>query len=124
MGNTHGGGGGSFRSERVTSYEHASRPKQGGVPGTHHGTVVNTDKGNSYLIHSTLDSGVVATPASNMSKNWTKDAPTHVSGDKTVQSAMNAAGGRTLNHAVNYATSGTCGVSASKVESHLKESKK
>ena len=117
MGNTNGGGRGSFRSERVTSYQHVQRPKLGtGGPVDHHGTVVHTDKGNSYLIHSTPKHGVVATPTSNMSNNWTKSEVKNVTNGSTVQSAMNAAGGRTLNPHTNYITSGTCVGSSLRVE--------
>lgn len=108
----------------MTSFQHASRPKldvKG--PCEHHGTVVHTDKGNSYLIHSTPASGVVATPASNMSKNWTKSPPVPVTNKATVQTAMNSAGGRTLNHTVNYLTSGTCIESSSRMEKHLTTNK-
>ena len=45
-----------------------------GVPGPfdHHGVVVNTAEGNSFLIHNTPKNGVVATDASNMSSKWKK----------------------------------------------------
>ncbi len=125
MGNTHGGGSGSWRGEHVTSYQHASRPKLDttNTPFDHHGTVVHTKEGNSYLIHSGLKDGVVTTPASNMSKNWSKEPSVHVSGKSTVQDAMNAAGGRTLDKTINYVTSGTCIGSSARVESHLDKKK-
>ncbi len=71
-GSSGGGGGGGYRSEIVVSAYQASRPKESIGPCSHHGVVVNTDKGNSYLIHNTPSSGVVATKASNMSSNWSK----------------------------------------------------
>ncbi len=49
-----------------------------GGPFDHHGTIVHTDKGNSYLIHSTPEKGVVTTSAKNMSANWTKSASVNV----------------------------------------------
>ena len=42
------------------------------IPVDHHGVVVNTDKGNSYLIHNGPSNGVVLTNASNMSSKWSK----------------------------------------------------
>ena len=78
----------SYRSERVVSAERVERPKQTGGPFTHSGVKVNTDKGNSYLIHNTPGSGVVATPSSNMSSKWSKTGDIPVSGSKTVGDVM------------------------------------
>ena len=119
MGNTNGGGGGSWRHEHVESAHHYQRPKEVAGPADHHGVVVNTDKGNSYLIHSGPDQGVVVTPASNMSSKWTKTSDIDVTPGKTVQDAFNGAGGRTLNPVINYGTSGTCIGAAAGVEKSL-----
>mmetsp|Transcript_7099 Transcript_7099/g.6298 ORF Transcript_7099/g.6298 Transcript_7099/m.6298 type:complete len:122 (-) Transcript_7099:187-552(-) len=108
MGNTNGGGSGSFRNERVVSANQYSRPMIGGGPVKHHGVVVGTAKGNSYLIHSGPGAGVVTTPSSNMSKNWTKGNAIKVNGTKTVQNAFNGAGGRTNSKMGQYLTGGTC----------------
>ncbi len=59
-GSSHSSGGG-YRSEKIVSAHQVSRPKESIGPCDHHGVVVNTDKGNSYLIHNTPNSGVVAT---------------------------------------------------------------
>lgn len=75
MGNNNSSGGGaSYRNENIVSAYQTSRPAQGklgpavdSVSSGHHGVVVNTDKGNSYLIHSTPESGVVCTSAKYMS---------------------------------------------------------
>ena len=83
-------GGGSYRSEKVVSAHQASRPKEGVISGpfSHHGVVVNTDKGNSYLIHNGPSKGVVCTDAKNMSSKWSKGEDIKVSGNKTVNDAM------------------------------------
>jgi len=110
MGNTNGGGSGSWREENIVSASYHTRDLSTASPvGHHHGVVVNTSAGNSYLIHHPGPSGVTTvTSASNMSSNWTKDHDIPVNGSKTVQQVYNGAGGRTNNPAVNYATAGTC----------------
>lgn len=88
MGNTKGGGSGSWRQENVVSASYHTRPlaSSGSGPGSHHGVVVNTDKGNSYLIHHPGPSSVTTvTNASNMSNNWSKSHDIPVNGSKTVQ---------------------------------------
>jgi hypothetical protein len=124
MGNTGGGGSGSWRSENVVSASYHTRPlaTSGSGPGSHHGVVVNTDKGNSYLIHHPGPSSTTTvTPASNMSSKWTKSHDIPVSGSKTVQDIYNSAGGRTTNTAFNYVTGGTCIGVAKSAESGLKK---
>jgi hypothetical protein len=111
MGNTKGGGSGSWRNERVVSasYHTRSLATSSSGPGSHHGVVVNTDKGNSYLIHHPGPGSVTTvTSASNMSSNWSKSHNISVQGNKTVQEVYNGAGGRSNNTYVNYATGGTC----------------
>jgi hypothetical protein len=93
----------------------------GSGPGSHHGVVVNTDKGNSYLIHHPGPSSVTVTNASNMSNNWSKSHDIPVNGSKTVQQVYNGAGGRTNSGVVNYATGGTCIGVASNAEKTLKK---
>ena len=101
----------SYRNERVLSAERVDRPKQTGGPCTHSGVVVKTDKGNSYLIHNTPSSGVVATPASNMSNKWNKTGDIPVSGNKTVGDVMRGGytpGTGSLGKTLEYLGSGTC----------------
>ena len=107
----------SWRGEKVVSASYYERPKEVPGPANHHGVMVNTDKGNSFLIHNTPKSGVVATPSSQMSSNWSKSHDINVSGTKTVQNAMSGASARggsiTSNWGdfgknVNYVASGTC----------------
>ena len=89
----------------------------------HHGVKVNTDEGNSYLIHGTLNSGVVATDASQMSKQWSKSHDIPVNGHKTVQDAMSGAsarGGHITGKKGNYVTSLTCIGAAGRAEKALK----
>jgi len=124
MGNVNNPSQAGFRGETVKSAEYYTRPKLGGGLHVvdHHGVVMKTDKGNSYLLHSTLG-GTVVTPASNMSKNWTKNHDIPVSGNKTVGQVFNQASGRTLYPKVNYATSGTCIKTAQNAEKALKSTK-
>lgn len=83
---------------------------------------MNTDKGNSYLIHHPgPGSTTTVTSASNMSKNWTKTHDIPVQGNKTVQQIYNGAGGRTNNTTVNYATAGLCVGAAKGAEKTLKK---
>lgn len=91
MSNTNGGGRGSFRGEHVSSASYHTRPlaTSSSGPASHHGVVVNTKEGNSYLIHHPGPGHVTTvTPASNMSKNWTKSHDIPVQGSKTVQEAV------------------------------------
>eukprot|EP00041_Stephanoeca_diplocostata_P040176 m.1638783 g.1638783 ORF g.1638783 m.1638783 type:complete len:124 (-) comp30715_c0_seq1:79-450(-) len=123
MGNPNSGSG-NFRQETISHFLHASRSMQGKImsriPADHHGTIVHTHQGSSYLIHSTPGSGVVATPASHMSKAWSVGVKETANG-ATIQQAMKAAGGRTPNSAVNYASSGTCIFSSARVEKAITE---
>ena len=124
MGQTQGGGSGSWRNEHVVSASYHTRPlaTSSSGPGSHHGVVVNTDKGNSYLIHHPGPTGITTvTPASNMSSHWTKSHDIPVHGSKTVQQVYNGAGGRTLDPAINYATGATCIGVAKNAESTLKK---
>lgn len=61
MGNTNGGGGGSFRHETIKSASYHTRPMNSSGsnsgPGNHHGVVVQTDQGNfndSFFLIETL----------------------------------------------------------------------
>ncbi len=89
MGNTNGGGGGSYRKERVVAASYHTRPLTGTLGNTgitHDGVVVKTSAGNSYLIHQPSHGQcTTVTSASNMSKNWSKSHDIPVNGNKTVQ---------------------------------------
>lgn len=128
MGNTNGGGSGDWRNERVVSGSYHTRPlgssSSSSGPAAHHGVVVETDRGNSYLIHHPGPSSTVTvTPASNMSSKWEKSHDINVNGEKTVQQAYNGAGGRTNDPKVNYATAGTCIGAARGVQNALEKDK-
>src|SRR5437899_2425211 len=122
MGNVNNSSQRGFRGETVTSASYYTRPKLDvpHAPFNHHGVVMNTKEGNSYLVHSTLK-GTVVTPASNMSKNWVKTHDIPVNGTKTVGTVFNQASGRTLNPTVNYVTSGTCIKTAKNAEATLRK---
>ena len=102
----------SYRNEVVTGARHVERPKQGpGGPFSHEGVIVDTNKGNSYLIHNTPKSGVVATPASGMSNGWSNIGDVNVNGQKTVGDAMRGGytpGSGRLGKIGEYLGSGTC----------------
>jgi len=122
MGNVNNPSTAGFRGEKITSASYYTRPKEAAGPFNHHGVVVNTAQGNSYLIHSTPKSGTVVTPASNMNKNtWTKSHDIPVNGNKTVGEVFNQSSGRTLNQFVNYGTSGTCIWTAGNAEKALQK---
>lgn len=109
MGSTHGGGSGSWRNETITSASYHTRPKSTSGPGTHHGVVVQTKEGNSYLIHHPGPGHITTvTSASNMSKNWSKSHDIPVNSSRSVQDVYNGAGGRTTNTFINYFTGPTC----------------
>jgi hypothetical protein len=115
----------SFRNEIVTSGQRVERPKLGiGGPFSHEGVIVNTNKGNSYLIHNTPGSGVTTTPSSNMSNNWSPINDINVNGQKTVGDAMNGGYNRgtgRLGKIGEYLGSGTCKGTAKGVENALRK---
>jgi len=123
MGNVNNPSTKGFRGETISSASYHIRPKLSGPDLTgHHGVVVKTKEGNSYLIHNAgPKTGTVVTPASNMSKNWTKTHDIAVIGQKTVGEVFNASSGRTLNPFINYTSGGTCIGTANNAESALKK---
>jgi hypothetical protein len=91
----------------MTSYNHATiteaiiykRPKQSGPNMVGHwGVVVNVEGHGKYLIHNTPESGTVATPASNMSSQWTSVSSIPVGNGKTIRGCMLASGGAHTNY--------------------------
>ena len=94
---------------------------------THSGVVVRTEKGERFLIHNTPESGVVATPAQNMSSKWKKGGDIEINGYKTVEDALqggyqpgSAAAGKILPAKWGeYIGSGTCKWTASRVAKAL-----
>lgn len=102
-----------WRNETVSSASYYQRELGSGKdsgPGHHHGVVVNTKEGNSYLIHHPgPDQLTTVTQASDMSHKWTKshDIPIK-SSPPTVEQVFKGSGGRTTNTVVNYITGGTC----------------
>ncbi len=132
FGEPKGGGKAEWRNEKVTSASYYTRPKEMKLaPFNHDGVVVNTDKGNSFLIHHPGSCGsssgrnnpgvTTVTPASNMSTNWTKVRDIPVVGNKTVQTVYNGAGGRSNYKIVNYLTATTCWGAAAGAEKTLKK---
>lgn len=107
----------TYRQEIITSAQQMSRPKLNGY-GTHYGVKVSTDQGNSYLLHSTPRSGIVATD-SPMSSNWRTDSIIDVNGYKTIGSALKSSGYG--NKFKNYASGGTCKGACKNIRNHLNE---
>ena len=115
----------AWRNDKVVSAERYERPKQGGGgPFEHAGVVVHTDKSQSFLIHNTSGSGVVATPAENMSSQWHKTGDVEVNGHKTVGDAMKGGytpGTSMLGNKGEYVGSGLCIGTALGVTNALKK---
>lgn len=103
----------ALRNDKVVGAERYERPKQGDGPKvtTHSGVVVRTEKNDRYLIHNTPNSGVVATPAHNMSDKWYKTQDIDVKGNKTVGDALKGgytSGSSRFGKVGEYLGSGTC----------------
>lgn len=47
-----------------------TRSKQSGLDIVHHWGIVVKNKSGSYLVHNMPETGIVATPTSNMSNQW------------------------------------------------------
>lgn len=84
----------SYNYAKITDAIIYERPKQSGpnIVG-HWGVVVNVEGHGKYLIHNTPSSGTVATPASNMSSQWSCIAQIPVGNEKTIRGCMLASGG-------------------------------
>ena len=116
----------AWRNDRVIEAGRYERPKEMRGPhiATHAGVVVRTEKDDRFLIHNTLEAGVVATPAQNMSSNWYKTQDLEVNGYKTVQDALRGGytpGSARLGKVGEYLASGTCQFSANNVAEALKK---
>lgn len=110
-----------YRNEIITSASIVKRDAQsvlGTVGIKHYGVQVETQKGNSYLIHSTPASGTVVTDCK-IGSNWSEVNKINVHGTKTVGNTFSHVSGRTNNKFVNYVTSGTCIGTAVRAESYL-----
>ena len=57
-----------------------------------HWGIVVTNKSGKYLVHNTPKTGVVATPASNMSKNWSPEVEIPIKSGKTIQGMFKSTG--------------------------------
>ena len=113
----------SYLKETVVSAQCYKRPKQSGpdIVG-HWGIVVQTKEGNSYLIHNTPGSGVVVTPASNMSGKWEKTNDINVTWNPTIQDCLRAGGvWFTKNPLVQYVASFFCIGTAGNIEAYLED---
>lgn len=115
----------SWSGENVIRAEYATRPLEGNImkhmPANHHGVVLHTKDGHKWLLHNTLDSGVVITDAKHMSSKWsTHNIP--VNGHKTVGEALRSVGSSSIGQEkTGYVKGKTCIGTAHKVEEYLKQ---
>ena len=114
----------AWRNDKIVGAARYERPKEIAGPCTHSGVVVTTENNRSLLIHNTLGSGVVATPAENMSNKWQKTQDIEVKGHKTVGDALKGgytSGSSTFGKFGEYLGSGTCKLSADRVTKALQK---
>src|SRR5271154_5712906 len=113
----------NFRNERIINAQYVIRPINYGplknTPVPHHGIKVMTEQGNSYLIHNTPRTGVVATNAP-MSSQWETTHNIPINNHKTVGETMKAANGIGTGP-LSYVTSGTCIGASVKAEEYLQK---
>lgn len=116
----------NWSNERIIRAEHAQRPLEGNlrniIPVDHHGIVLHTSFGNSYLLHNTPNSGVVITDAIHMSNNWNINHDIPINNQKTVGEALHSAGSSSFGQEkCGYIKGGTCIGTANSVEDYLKK---
>jgi len=116
----------SWSRESILHAEYATRPLEGvfmkHMPANHHGIVLHTSEGNTYLLHNTFESGVVVTDASHMSDRWHIEYDIPIAGKKTIGEALNSAGSNSLGGVrCGYAKGKTCIGTAGNVEDFLRD---
>ncbi|AYV78537.1 MAG: hypothetical protein Edafosvirus17_13 [Edafosvirus sp.] len=102
----------AYRNEKIIGAQYVTRKITTGllnhIPiADHHGIFIETDFGNTYLIHNTLASGTVVIPTKKSSE-WKIKENIKVKGYKTIGGAMDATSGKTNIASVNYITAKTC----------------
>lgn len=108
-----------WNNEKINSAQYVTRPMQNGMENhfvQHHGVLLKTDEGSSYLLHNTPVTGTVITDAKFMSNKWNVDHDIPVVGDKRVGEAM----GFTHNGICGYVIGGTCIGAARQAEEYIK----
>lgn len=110
----------SYRDAPIVAASVHSRPKQlnlsneklneiASMIADHWGIVVTLDDGRRFLVHSTPETGVVATDAKNMSNKWEKLGDLTVNKTKTIGGMLRASNGAwNIAPLLNYILSGTC----------------
>lgn len=116
----------AWSNEKIIRASYVTRDKQGKFmqysPIDHHGILIHTSNGNSYLLHNTPKTGPVVTDAKHMSKSWHKLHDINVFGDKTIGGALESAGSNILGgERCGYVEGGTCIGTAQRVEKYLKK---
>jgi len=106
----------SFREEIIVSAQYVTRPTNLFV--THHGIKVVTAEGNTYLIHSVPNTGLVVTDAP-MSIRWDIKETLKVKGTKTIDGALGSTSAITNVPVINYLTGGTCIKAAKDIKFYL-----
>jgi hypothetical protein len=112
----------SYRKETVVQAWKATRPKQMPGPADHHGVMLKTREGNTWLIHDTPDTGVTCTSADNMSSKWTK-TEIKLAWNPRIGQCMKGAAGVMGKHwkpgFIQYLLALTCIKTADRLESFL-----
>lgn len=116
----------NWSGEYVIRAQRVERPLQGDImkhlPINHHGTVLYTSDGNSYLLHNTPDSGVVITDTKYMKKHWKLVHDIPVIGEKTVGDTLGSVGTSSFGQErCGYIKGGTCIGTANNVEKYLQK---
>lgn len=87
--------------------------------GEHHGIRVETDAGNSYVIHNAGIRGIIATNEKLMSKKWKVVNDLIVVGTKNIAGAIKAGSGYTNNWIISFVTAGSCIGTANSIKEFL-----
>ena len=106
----------SYRDAPIVAASVHSRPKQLNLSNEkldeiadHWEIVVTLNDGRKFLVHSTPETGVVATDAKNMSDRWRKSADLAVNGAKTIGGMLRGSNGAwDIASLLNCILSGTC----------------
>lgn len=113
---------GAYRNEKIISAQEVKRDSTNKILHTsgieHYGILVKTDLGNTYLLHSMPETGIVVTVVP-LSRKWHVIKNIKISGHKTIGGAMAYAGGFTNIGIINYITGGTCIGTKNKLHGYL-----
>lgn len=114
----------SYNHSPITAASLWTRPKECAIDvAGHWGVVVSVQGHGDFLLHNGPSSGTVATPASNMSKHWSKITTLPVRGSKTIRGCMQVSMGAATNYVSNaltrYVMGATCVGTAARIGEYL-----